>query len=144
MYKTYYRDRFREIFGEPLKPADGLGKTSMRAALARSNLVIPAALFDYYIVAGRHPVNQDHDCMRPIGRLEWMGDKLVFLEENQSVAYWAIDRPDLEESDPIVWQGVNGEPIEWFAEGFRLSHFLMARWKWTITGVMEEPEAEPG
>ena len=45
-----------------------------------------------------------------------MGDKLVFMEENQCVVYWAIDRADLEGADPIVWQGVNGEPIEWFAE----------------------------
>jgi hypothetical protein len=144
VYKTYYRDRFREIFGEALKPGDGLGKTAVRAALARANLVIPAALFDYYIVAGRHTINQDHDRLRPIKGLEWLGDKLVFLEENQSVVYWAIDRAELEESDPIIWQGINGETIEWFAEGYRLSRSLMARWKWTITGVLEEPEGEPG
>jgi hypothetical protein len=144
VFKTYYRDRFREIFGEPPKPGDGLGRTAVRAALARANLVIPRALFDYYIVAGRHPVNRDHDRLHPIEGLEWMGDKLVFLEENQSVVYWAIDRSDLEESDAIVWQGVNGEPIEWFAEGYRLSRFLMARWKWIVTGVLEEPEVESG
>ena len=89
VFKTYYRDRFREIFGAPPKPGDGLGKTDVRAALARANLVIPAALLDYYIVAGRHPVNRDHDRFRPIEGLEWMGDKLVFLEENQS---WSTGR----------------------------------------------------
>jgi hypothetical protein len=142
VYKTYYRDRFREILGAAPKPGDGLGKAAVRASLARANLAIPASLFDYYIVAGRHPINQDHDRLRPIKGLEWMGDKLVFLEENQCVVYWAIDRSDLEESDPIVWQGINGDPIEWFAEGYRLSRFLMARWRWIITGVLEEPEAE--
>jgi hypothetical protein len=73
--------------------------------------VIPRALFDYYSVAGGHWINEHHDHLRSIEELEWMDDKLVFLDENQRVVYWGIDRPDLKTADPIVWQGVNGESV---------------------------------
>jgi hypothetical protein len=35
---------------------------------------------------------------------------------------------------------VNGDPIGWFKEDFTVSRFLMARWRWTMTGELEEPE----
>ncbi len=95
-------------------------------------------------MAGHHWINENHNRLYPIEKLEWMGDKLLFMEENQCVVFWGIDRADLEEADPIVWQGVNGEPIEWLAEKWRLSRFLMALWKWTMTGEIEEPEPEEG
>jgi len=79
--------------------------------------------------------------VRSIAELEWRDDKLVFMEVNQCVVFWGIRRADLEEADPVVWQGINGEPIEWYAEDHRLSRFLMAMWKWTMTGEDEMPEA---
>ncbi len=115
----------------------------MRAELARLGMVIPVALFDYYSLAGRHSINENHNRLRPIAELEWMEDKLVFMEENQCVVYWGIRRADLGENDPIVWQGVNGEPIEWYAENYHLSRFLMAMWKWTMTGEVEPPISGP-
>jgi hypothetical protein len=142
--KQYYSDRFRQIFGSPPEPSDGLGDDAVRVKLAQAGLVIPAALFDYYSLAGRHWINENHNRLRPIEELEWMGDKLVFMEENQCVAFWGLCEADLEESDPVVWQGVNGEPVEWYAEDYRLSRFLMAMWKWTKTGEQEEPEPGAG
>ncbi len=138
MFKRYFSDRFREIFGAPPKSEEGLGDDAVRAALARRDLAIPTALRDYYSLAGRHWMNENHDRLRPIGELEWMGDKLVFLDENQCVVFWGIDRSDLQKADPIVWQGINGEAIEWYSENLRLSRFLMARWRWIVTG--EEPD----
>lgn len=70
-----------------------------------------------------------------------MDDKLVFMEENQCVVFWGIAKADLGEADPVVWQGVNGEPIEWYAEDHRLSRFLMAMWKWIMTGEDESSGA---
>ena len=142
MFKRYYSDRFREIFGSPLKPEDGLGDDALRADLERSGLSIPAALFDYYALAGRHWINDYHDRLLPVAELEWIDDKLVFLEENQCVALWGIRRADLAKADPVVWQGVNNDPIEWYAEDDRLSRFLMATWQWTMTGEEEPPESE--
>jgi hypothetical protein len=124
----------------PPKPSDGLGDEEVRLRLSQIHLVIPTSLFDYYSVAGRHWINQDHNRLRPIEQLEWMGDRLVFLEENQWVAYWGIPKEDLKTADPAVWQGVNCTPLEWCRENLCLSRFLMAMWKWTVTGEQDMPE----
>ena len=142
MFKRYYSDSFRDLFGSEPGPSDGLGDDAVRATLARVGLIIPAALFDYYSLAGRHWINENHNRLRPLEELEWMGDKLVFMEENQWVAFWGIERADLGEADPVVWQGVNGEPIEWYTEDYRVSRFLMAMWKWTMTGEQVSPEPD--
>jgi hypothetical protein len=73
------------------------------------------------------------------------------MEENQSVAYWGIKREDCSLPDPIVWQGQNinsiefeiedDEPMEWYAEPYKISQFLMAMWKFTLTGEQEQPES---
>ncbi len=140
VFQSYYSGRFRDIFGQAPGPSDGLGGEATLAALARAGLVIPAALFDYYSLAGRHWINENHNRLRPIEALEYMDDTLVFMEENQCVVFWGIRRADLGEADPVVWQGVNGEPIEWYAEDHRLSRFLMAMWQWTMTGEDVPPE----
>jgi len=70
-----------------------------------------------------------------------MGEKLVFMEENQSVAFWGIQKADLGAVDPVVREGGNAEPIEWYSEGYCLSRFLMAIWNWAMTGEQELPEA---
>ena len=142
MFKRYYRNRFREILGSPLEPADGLGDDAVSRASARAGFVLPKALFDYYSVAGRHWINENHNRLRPIKELAWMGNNLVFMDENQNIAFWGIARTTLSESDPAVLQGVNGQPIIWCAEKYRVSRFLMAMWKWTITGQLESPEPE--
>ncbi len=140
MFKKYYADKFREIFGAPPKPIDGLGQAAVRAALDSAGLAIPVALFDYYSLAGRHWINENHNRLRPIKEREWFDAQLVFMEENQLVAFWGIRKENVTESDPIVWQGVNGDPIEWYAEKYRLSRFLMAMWKWTVTGEVQKAD----
>jgi hypothetical protein len=141
MFKEYYTRRFHEIFGAPPVPGDGLGEDAVRSRLARVGLVVPVSLFEYYALAGLHWINQNHNLLRPIEALEWMGDKLVFMDENQWVVFWGVQKEDLGKADPIVWQGVNGKPIEWYTEEYTLSRFLMAMWKWTMTGEEDAREA---
>jgi hypothetical protein len=138
MFKQYYSNRFGEIVDEPLEPGDGLGDDAVRTALRARGLTIPMALSDYYSLAGRHWINEYHDRLLPIEKLEWMGDKLAFMEENQAVCFWGIDRADLKEADPIVWRANNEESIRWQSENRRLSRFLMALWKWNMTGEWED------
>jgi hypothetical protein len=144
LFKQYYKDRFREIFGAPPSPSDGLGDTAVRAELGRIGFVIPKALFDYYSLAGRHWINENHNHLRTIANLEWVDDKLIFMEENQCVVFWGIDKSDLRQTDPVVWQAANDDPVEWFAENYRLSQFLMAMWKWIVTGEQEPPTSGRG
>jgi hypothetical protein len=139
LFKQYYKDRFREIFGAPPSRSDGLGDNAVRAELRRIGLVIPRALFDYYSLAGRHWINENLNRLRTIANLEWMDDKLIFMEENQCVAFWGIEKSDLSRADPLAWQASNNDPLQWFAEDYRLSQFLMAMWKWIMTGEQEPP-----
>jgi hypothetical protein len=140
MFKLYYRRRFREILGAPLKESEGLGDEAVARALERRRLTVPRALADYYAVAGRHPINREHNRLLPIARLQWHDDWLVFMEENQNVVVWGMARADVGSSNPMVWQCSNAEPPQWFAEDYRLSQFLMATWRWTRRGVEEKPD----
>jgi hypothetical protein len=144
VFKGYYRKRFVELLDDRLADADGLGDEAVAKALRKRRLVVPRALSDYYSVAGRHRINREYNRLYPIGELEWRGDRLVFMEENQWVAFWGIPRSEVARSNPVVWQAPDAEPLEWFAEGYRVSQFLMAMWRWQLTGVQEATEAEPG
>ena len=143
MFKGYYRRRFAE-FGEPLTDADGLGDDAVAGLLEERRLTIPSALADYYAVAGRHSINRQHNRLYRLEELEWQGDRLVFMEENQCVAFWSVARADADADDPLVWQAPNTEPLEWLAESYRVSQFLMAVWRWQLTGVQEPGESRPG
>jgi hypothetical protein len=149
MFKEYYSNRFYEIFGSSLSPSDGLGDEYVQAELSKIGFSIPRALTDYYSIAGNHQINREHNILRSVNELEWFGDTLIFMEENQAVAYWGVKREDCNLHNPIVWQGQNidsiewkleDEPMEWYSENYRISQFLMAMWKWMRTGEQEPPE----
>ena len=125
MYERHYTSRFLEIFGSEPEPADGLGEESVETRLAQRGLRIPAALFDYYSVAGHHWINKKQNRLRPIEELDWYVDWLIFMDDEQGLVSWGIHRQDLHMPDPMVWQGILGEEIDWFQEDLTLSEFLM-------------------
>ena len=125
MFELLYESHFREIFGSELEPADGLGEESVQSRLAQRGLHIPQALFDYYSVAGYHWVNKKQNRLRPIEELDWYKDWLVFMDDDQGLVSWGIHRQDLSSSDPVIWQGILGEEIDWFQEDLTLSEFLI-------------------
>ncbi len=126
--------------GLSLQPSDGLGDDAVQTKLVEYGLTLPEALIDYYALAGQHPINVKHNQLLPIEQIKWMGSKLMFMEENQWVVYWAIDESDVNNPNPVVWQGTNSDAIDWYEEQYKLNQFLMAMWKWTVTGEQEEPE----
>jgi hypothetical protein len=140
VFKGYYRRRFAELFGEPLVVADGLGDEAVATALGKRRLAVPRALADYYVVAGRHRINREYNRLYPIRELEWRDDRLVFMAENQEVAFWGVPRAEVARANPVVWQAPAAETWEWFAEEYRFSQFLMAMWRWQLTGVQEPAE----
>ncbi|OCQ90622.1 hypothetical protein BCD64_28590 [Nostoc sp. MBR 210] len=140
MFKEYYSRRFQEIFGSSLEVTDGLGFEAVQAKLAERKLKIPQALIDYYTLAGQHLINKEHNRLLSIEELNWIDSKLVFMQENQCVVYWGIDQADINKQNPVIWQGINGDVIEWYEESYKLSQFIMAMWKWFVTGEQEEPE----
>ena len=60
------------------------------------------------------------------------------MEENQAVVLWGTVAGLEPDDDPPVFQGVNGEPIEWYVEHERCSVFLlvMLLWQGTFGGAM--------
>ncbi|MBN1255202.1 MAG: hypothetical protein JXA50_08020 [Deltaproteobacteria bacterium] len=125
MFELFYESHFREIFGSEPEPANGLGEEAVQARLAQRGLQIPRALFDYYSVAGYHWVNKKQNRLRSIEELDWYMDWLVFMDDDQGLVSWGIQRQDLSSSDPLVWQGILGEEIDWFQEDLTLSEFLI-------------------
>ena len=142
MFKGYYRKRFAELFGKSLAEGDGLGDDAVAEALSKRRLTVPRALFDYYSVAGSHPVNRQYNSLYPVSELAWRDDHLVFMEENQEVAIWGIARAEVDTANPVVRQAAEVELLEWFPEIYRVSQFLMAMWHWQLTGVQEEAESD--
>lgn len=139
MFKEYYASRFKEIFSSPLQTSDGLGDELVQVKLQQLGLEIPEALAQYYAVAGLHWINKEHNRLRSLEELEWFDDKLVFMDENQWVVYWAISKADLYTPNPTIWQGANSDVIEWEDCGYECTRFIMAMWEWTVTEI-EAPD----
>lgn len=135
MFKEYYASRFKEIFSSSLQTSDGLGDELVQVKMQQLGLKIPEALAQYYAVAGLHWINNEHNRLRTIEELEWFDDKLVFMDENQWVVYWAISKADLYTPNPTIWQGANGDVIEWEDCGYECTQFIMAMWEWTVTAL---------
>lgn len=140
MFKEYYSQRFQKILGSSPQLSDDLGDDVVQAKLVERELTLPKALFDYYALAGKHSINTEYNQLLPIEQIRWMNRKLVFMQENQCVVYWALDQADINSPNPIVWQGINSDIVAWHKEPYKLYQFLMAMWNWTVTGEQEEPE----
>jgi hypothetical protein len=73
------------LIGRKLKPTDGLAAGFTMAAERKLSLTIPTALREYYSVAGRLPLDKEHNRLYRPGKLRVLEGKLVFMEENQCV-----------------------------------------------------------
>jgi hypothetical protein len=133
----WYQSQFRETLGEPLSEVDAMTDSEIDSLL--NGKQIPEAMRAYYRVAGRHWLNTNHNQLRRLDELESVDGHTIFMDENQVVVQWAIRDADLSTEDPIVYQGqLVDAAYEWYAEKYTFSRFLIAMWKWTLTG--EEPE----
>lgn len=123
-FKRHYRSLF-DTLGFPLTERSTTPRAVIAAAENRLGVKVPAALRDYYLVAGREKrLNQ---CLnRLLAPSKWWIDKgrLVFMEENQTVAWWAVSTRNRKSDDPAVYQGWNDEPIAWSLEHSSCSIFL--------------------
>ena len=90
----------------------------------RLGVKVPAALRDYYLVAGRERrFNTSLNRLLPTSR--WTIDKkrLIFMEENQSVVRWGVSIRNPDSDDPPVSQGIHDESITWHPEHRKCSVF---------------------
>ncbi|MCX2724213.1 hypothetical protein [Roseibium salinum] len=135
MFAEKYRQAFAGL-GLDLKPEHGMDLAPHAGILDR--LAAPVALRDYYEICGLHEINRLRNRLLPPEALAIRDGRLVFLAEEQECAFWGAARSGA--TDPQVWQGVAvvADPnLHWFDEALLLSDFIIAMWRWELTG--EEP-----
>jgi hypothetical protein len=123
-FTNYYRTIY-QTFGYPLTERTALPSKVLTAAEKRLGLRIPAALRDYYLVAGRdRRFSACHNRLLPPAKWSVEKHRLIFMEENQCVVWWGVSTRNPSSDDPPVSQGINAEPITWHPEHRRCSVFL--------------------
>jgi hypothetical protein len=123
-FKKYYRTLF-ETFGYPLTERTAVSAEAVAAAQKRLGVRIPAALRDYYLVAG-HEHRFNTCCNRLLPPPKWTVSKqrLLFMEENQWAGWWGVSTRNPDSDDPPVSQGIKYEPIIWYRAHRKCSVFL--------------------
>jgi hypothetical protein len=128
--KTNLQAEYSSLFsrlGYPLSKRDGFSKAQIAKAENKVGVRLPAALRDYYLVAGRERV-LNHVFNRLCLPEEWElhSGKLVFMEENQTVVVWGVTATTRPTHDPSVFQAalVSGALDRWHIEHDRCSTFL--------------------
>lgn len=112
-------------------PQNGLSQDVITQAETVQNAQLPTPLFHYYRELGNFvPLNQTHNRLLPLP-LNWIGEYLVFFEEEQRAGVWGIHQEDLAKHDPMVYMSQNFDAIEssevhWHADR-TLQAFLLAQ-----------------
>ncbi len=107
------------LLGRPPNAEDGVPEAELAAAEQRLGHALPPALREFYRTVGRQPaITQSFE--RFAGPDKWTvsEDKIVFLEENQGVCYWAAD------DRSKVYQTADLDDPEWHEEEEGLAEFL--------------------
>ena len=125
-YVQFYRNIFAK-FGHPLSDRTSLPESAINRAAARLDIAVPAALRDFYSVAGREMrFSQCHN--RVIAPQDWRVSKkrLIFMEENQWVVWWGVSVRNPDNDDPPVSQAINDDEddLTWYQENRRCSVFI--------------------
>jgi pimeloyl-ACP methyl ester carboxylesterase len=127
---TDFGEQYRQAFaslGRPLRRRDGIPQKELLAAEKQLGLRVPAALREYYRVAGRA---DDFNCAheRLLRPADWSIEsrKLVFMMENQGVFPYGIPAgPQPSGDDPPVLVGEDDEPERLYKINGRCSAFLL-------------------
>lgn len=128
-YETLYQKLFADA-GLTLHSEDACSAEALEAAEDRLGVRLPEALRDYYRVAGNHTLGRAHNRLLSLSELAFEGDYLVFMEENQSVIFWAIPRSQLGAKSPEVWRGENALQVTWESDRIEVVDFLSVMFYW--------------
>ncbi|WP_010458708.1 hypothetical protein [Acidovorax radicis] len=112
-------DTLAWLLGRPVSPEDGLPAAELAAAGHHLGCPVPPALHAYYAAVGRRAELMG-GFQRFAAPQDWkcVGDRLLFLEENQGVCWWATD------AQQRVWQTTDLDAPEWQEESVGLEAFL--------------------
>jgi hypothetical protein len=127
LFKKIYQEVF-QTFGYPLSERTALSSGVLAEAEKRLGVRVPAALREYYLVAGRER-RFNMSCNRLLPPSEWRVDKqrLVFMEENQAVCCWGVSIRNQSSDDPPVSEGIeDDESMTWYPLHRKCTVFLAA------------------
>ncbi|BDD09375.1 hypothetical protein FUAX_18070 [Fulvitalea axinellae] len=110
----------RLLLREP-KPDEGYSLTEIEEAERRLGKELPKPLRDFYLMIGKNDLfaNAFSRFVRPKSLSEEDG-KLIFLEENQSVVYWAVSE------NGAVYSSENRGGGNWYDEKTDIDTFMKA------------------
>ena len=109
MIRRFYASELAQILQRELGRSDGIPFQDIARCEKRLGTPLPIALREYYAMAGKLDINVEHNRLYTPRQLKnWRG-KLVFMEENQNVVFWAVDIDD--SMDPEVLQACNEMPL---------------------------------
>ncbi|MFL5243126.1 MAG: SMI1/KNR4 family protein [Gemmataceae bacterium] len=139
LFTDSYQDTFATL-GVPLRSQDASANADIADAEQRLAIKLPSSLREYYLLAGREKrINQFHNRLLPPEKLFIDSGRLVFMEENQCVVYWAVPAAPEVKPDTAVFQGVSrrDKGIEWHTEHDSCFIFLnvMAIWHASFGGA---------
>ncbi len=139
-----FTEQYRQVFarlGCRLTARDAIPAAKIASAEKKLGVRLPAALRNYYLVAGRERLlNQIFNRLWTPGEWELHRGKLIFMEENQGAVVWGVTATSATKDDPAVFQSavVDGEPDKWYQEQRQCSIFLsvMLHWQAAFGGGM--------
>jgi uncharacterized protein (TIGR02996 family) len=109
-------EEFIEVWHGPLRPEDGYSEAELQAAEQRLGYKLPAALREWYALAGRRNdvwSHQDHLWSPDQLWIDLESTTLIIRSENQGCERWGIRIEDLGQDDPPVIEigaGVQSSP----------------------------------
>jgi hypothetical protein len=128
-------DLITSVFG-PLSAAHRIPDRTIAAAEKRLGVTLPAALGDYYRLAGKHKLVSDGmNHLRKPSKLQLSDGVLVFMDENQDVFSAGVLAADLGKDDPPVSERNRGER-EWRLAATRLSRYLLVTFCWQACNAL--------
>jgi len=131
VFREPYTNLIRRHLGRHPKRADGVTAAALRKYERRLGLRLPAAMREYYLIAGRvDELNREHNVLFRLDELRIEESHLWFMEENQAVVHWGLPTKRLAEDDPSVYQRANVGRAKWYSERMRFSEFLIDTFDW--------------
>ncbi|WP_298544968.1 hypothetical protein [uncultured Aquimarina sp.] len=113
-----------KIIGRHLFLEEGMKQSSIFEQEKRLNIKIPATLKELYLTLGNNALFTDgFHHFAEVAALFVKDNKLVFLQENQSVVYWAVDLTDSKTVYQTSDQNFD-ETVEWYSEELSLDQFI--------------------
>ncbi len=117
-------DIAESILGRDLTEEDGINHIIIESLEKNLGQKIPPVLKQFYTAVGN--LDMFMSSFESFPEPYIVKDKIVFLEENQGVCFWGVNRNDVDNQSKIVYvcTDIEAENPGWYSEEVSLSDFL--------------------